>query len=203
MIGDYRPGATWLHRLPAGVKLSALLGVGVLTLFVRGPLASVVVLAVALVLLLWAGAGRGSYVATILRSLRGLLIMVAVLFAWQVWQSGWPRAVETVGDILALALLASVVTVTTRVDDLLEAITAGLRPLRRVGLDTDRVALTFALTIRAIPATLELAQETRQAAQARGLERDPRARLTPFVIRVVSRAHETGAALHARGIGDD
>lgn len=198
MIGDYRPGTTWLHRLPAGAKLLALFAIGIATLVVRGPLASVAALAVAVVLLAWAGAG----LATILRSLRGLLVMVAVLFAWQAWQSGWPRAIETVGDILALALMATVLTVTTRVDDLLEAITAGLRPLRRVGLDADRVALTFALTIRAIPATLELAQETRQAAQARGLERDPRARLTPFVIRVVARAHETGAALHARGIGD-
>jgi len=198
MIGDYRPGTTWLHRLPAGAKLLALFAIGIATLVVRGPLASVAALAVAVVLLAWAGAG----LATILRSLRGLLVMVAVLFAWQAWQSGWPRAIETVGDILALALMATVLTVTTRVDDLLEAITAGLRPLRRVGLDADRVALTFALTIRAIPATLELAQETRQAAQARGLERDPRARLTPFVIRVVARAHETGAALHSRGIGD-
>lgn len=198
MIGDYRPGDTLLHRLPAGAKLVALLAAGIATLVVRGPVASLVALALALLLLRWTGAGLRATV----RGLRGLLVMVAMLFAWQVWQSGWPRAVETVGDILALALLATVLTVTTRVDDLLEAITAGLRPLRRIGVDADRVALAFALTIRAIPATLELAEETRQAAQARGLERDPRARLTPFVIRVVARAHETGAALHARGIGD-
>jgi biotin transport system permease protein len=107
-----------------------------------------------------------------------------------------------VGDIVALVLLATVLTATTRVQDILDAITTGLRPLRRVGVDADRVALTFALTIRAIPATLELAAETRQAAQARGLERSLRARLVPFVIRVVARAHETGAALHARGVGD-
>ncbi len=201
MIGDYRPGTTWMHRLPAGTKLVALFAIGIATLVVRGPLASMAALAVAIVLLIWS-TGPTSFLGTVLRSLRGLLIMVALLFAWQAWQRGWPRAVETVGDILALALLATVLTVTTRVDDLLEAITAGLRPLRRVGLDADRVALTFALTIRAIPATLELAEETRRAAQARGLERDPRARLTPFVIRVVARAHDTGAALHARGVGD-
>ena len=42
-----------------------------------------------------------------------------------------------------------------------------------------------------------------EAARARGLGRHPRAYLTPFVIRVVARAHETGDALHARGITDD
>lgn len=202
MIGDYRPGTTWLHRLPAGAKLTGLFAIGIATLIVRGPLASIAALAVAVALLTWAGAGKASFLGTSLRSLRGLLVTASVLFAWQAWQSGWPRAIETVGDILALALLATVVTVTTRVDELLETITTGLRPLRRVGLDIDRVALTFALTIRAIPATLELAEETRRAAQARGLERDLRARLTPFVLRVVARAHDTGAALHARGVGD-
>ncbi len=44
--------------------------------------------------------------------------------------------------------------------------------------------------------------ETRDAARARGL-RSPRAYLSPFVVRVIARAHETGDALTARGIGDD
>jgi biotin transport system permease protein len=198
MIGDYRAGDTWLHRLPAGAKLIGLFAAGVATVVVRGPLASLLALAIAVVLLCWSGAGLAASV----KGLRGVLVMAAFLFAWQTWQSGWQHAVATVGDLLALAVLATVLTVTTRVEDLLDAITAGVRPLRRVGLDADRVALAFALTIRAIPATLELAEETRQAARARGLERDPRARLTPFVIRVVARAHETGAALQARGLGD-
>jgi biotin transport system permease protein len=198
MIGDYRPGTTALHRLPAGAKLLAMLVAAVATVVVRGWVASLVALAIAAALLAWSGAGLW----ITLKTLRGIAVVVVLLFAWQTWQHGWPRAVETVGDIVALVLLATVLTATTRVQDILDAITAGLRPLRRVGVDADRVALTFALTIRAIPATLELAAETRQAAQARGLERSLRARLVPFVIRVVARAHETGAALHARGVGD-
>jgi biotin transport system permease protein len=198
MIGDYRPGATLLHRLPAGVKLLGMLVAAVATVAARGWAASLVALAVAAALLAWSGAG----LRVTVKALRGIALVAVLLFAWQTWQHGWPRAVETVGDIVALVLLATVLTATTRVQDILDAITAGLRPLRRVGVDADRVALAFALTIRAIPATLELAVETRQAAQARGLERSLRARLVPFVIRVVARAHETGAALHARGVGD-
>lgn len=198
MIGDYRPGATLLHRLPAGVKLLGMLVAAVATVAAPGWAASLVALAVAAALLAWSGAG----LRVTVKALRGIALVAVLLFAWQTWQHGWPRAVETVGDIVALVLLATVLTATTRVQDILDAITAGLRPLRRVGVDADRVALAFALTIRAIPATLELAVETRQAAQARGLERSLRARLVPFVIRVVARAHETGAALHARGVGD-
>ena len=106
------------------------------------------------------------------------------------------------GDLLTLVLLATVLTVTTPVDEILDAVTRALRPLRRLGVDADQVALAFALMIRAIPTTVEIADQTRDAALARGLQRDPRARLTPLVIRVVAHARATGDALHARGIGD-
>ena len=56
--------------------------------------------------------------------------------------------------------------------------------------------------IRAVPTTLDLARQTRDAARARGLERDPRARLVPLVIRSVAHARATGEALDARGVGD-
>jgi biotin transport system permease protein len=57
--------------------------------------------------------------------------------------------------------------------------------------------------LTALPAIFEIAHETREAAKARGLERSPRASLSPMAIRVVAHAYDTGAALHARGIGDD
>ena len=44
--------------------------------------------------------------------------------------------------------------------------------------------------------------QTGDAARARGLERDPRARLVPLVVRSVAHARATGEALDARGIGD-
>ena len=86
---------------------------------------------------------------------------------------------------------------------ILDALIRWITPLRRIGVDPDRVALTIGLAIQALPGTVALALETRDAARARGLGSHPRAYLTPFVIRVVARAHETGDALHARGIGDD
>ena len=199
LLGLYRPADTWLHRLTAGAKLLALLVAGVVVVVVRGPWTGVGFLVVALGLCAWSGMGP----RVLGRTLRGLLLVGALVAAYSAWQHGWARAVETVSDLFALVLLATVLTVTTPVDQVLDAITRALRPLRRLGVDPDRVALSFALMIRAIPTTIDLADETRDAAVARGLERDPRARLVPFVIRVVAHARETGAALHARGIGDD
>ena len=95
------------------------------------------------------------------------------------------------------------VSATTPVNAMLDAFIRWITPLRRIGVDPERVALTIGLAIQALPGTVALAVETRDAARARGLGRHPRSYLTPFVIRVVARAQETGDALHARGIGED
>lgn len=199
LLGAHTPGTTWLHRLPAGAKLLGLFVAGLVTVLWRGPSASVGALAVALVVFASAGA---SWRLT-LRGLRGVLITLVLLAAWHVWQNGTARAVEVVADLVALILLATALTVTTPVDELIDTIVRALRWLRPVGVRPESVALAFSLMIRAIPSTLAVAEETRDAAIARGLQRDPRARLTPLVIRVVAHARTTGDALHARGIGDD
>jgi biotin transport system permease protein len=199
LLGLHRPGHTWLHRLPAGAKLLGLTAASLVVVVVRGPGSAVAFLALAAVLLAWSGAP----VRTTLVAMRWVLLTAAALGAWSVWQNGWPRAVEVVGDLLALLLLATTLTVTTPVDEVMDAVARGLQPLRPVGLDPEAVALAFSLMLRAIPSTMVLAEEARHAALARGLERSPRALLVPFVVRVVARARDTGDALHARGIGDD
>ncbi len=132
-----------------------------------------------------------------------ILVFAVFVAALQWWWYGRDKAIETLVDLVALALMAIVVSATTPVNAMLDALVRWLRPLRRLGVDPDRVALTFALAIQALPGTVALALETRDAARARGVERHPRALLTPFVMRVVARAHETGDALQARGIGED
>ena len=140
---------------------------------------------------------------TLGRALRTVVLFAGVFAALQWLLYGPAKAAETLVDLTALALAAVVVSATTPVNAMLDALIRWITPLRRFGVDPDRVALTIGLAIQALPGTIALAAETRDAARARGLERSPRAYLTPFVIRVVARAHETGDALHARGIGDD
>jgi biotin transport system permease protein len=198
LLGIHRPGDTFLHRRSAGTKLLALLLASIMVVVVRGPVSAVVFVGVGVGLLAWSGARLD----VTLRAMRGLLLMALVLGAWTAWQSGWPHAVEAVGDLVALILLATTLTVTTPVDEVMDAVVAGLRPFRRLGVAPESVGLAFSLMLRAIPSTLTLAEEARDAAVARGLERSPRARLVPLVVRVVARARETGDALHARGVGD-
>jgi biotin transport system permease protein len=199
LVSAYRPGSTLLHRLPAGPKLGLLALYGVVTVVAAGPWSAVGFLVFSLALVAWV---RIPW-RTALRSLRPLLLVVVLVTAFQVWQKGWPTAVQVVGDLLALFVAAMVFTATTRIDAMLDAIVRGLGPFRRIGAKPEKIALAFSLMIGAVPGVMTIARETREAAKARGLERSPRALLVPMAIRTVARAYDTGAALHARGIGDD
>ncbi|MDN4172782.1 CbiQ family ECF transporter T component [Nocardioides sp. SOB77] len=198
LVGTYQPGSTLLHRLPVGPKVLGLAVLSLAVVLVRSMPASFGYLALTLL----AAAVARVRLGAVLRALRSLAVLVVLVSAVQWWVNGLPRAVETTVDLVVLALAALVLTSTTPVNALLDAIVRWLRPLRRIGVDPERVALVFSLAIAALPATLALALETRDAARARGLGRHPRAYLTPFVVRVVARAHETGDALQARGLGD-
>lgn len=196
--GAYRPGSTFLHRLWPGAKLLGLFAFGVAVVATRGWITGLAALAVALVLALVAGL-RSRELA---RLARGFALVGILLFAFQTWQQGWQFGVAVVAGLFALILAASAVTASTAVDDMLDTVTRALRPLRPLGVAPERVALTFSLAIRALPLAFELARETRDAARARGLERNPRALLIPFVLRMVAHSRQTGAALQARGLDD-
>ncbi len=199
MAGLYQPGNTVLHRLPVGAKVLGLAVLSLAIVLVRDVRSAPVFLAVTLLLALVARVPMRS----LWRAARGVLLIAVVAGAFQWWWYGAPKAVETFLDLISLALAALALTATTTVNEMVDALARWARPLRVVGVDPERVALTVALTIGALPDTIAIARETRDAARARGVERNPRAYLSPFVIRVVARAHESGDALHARGIGDD
>lgn len=198
LVGLHRPGNSLLHRLPVGFKVLALGAFSLTIVLVRDAPASLVFLAIALLL---AAVARVP-LRLLWRAARTILLLAVFVAAFQWWWYGLAKAVETLVDLLALALSAMVITSTTSTNAMLDAVVRWLQPMRRLGVKPERVALAFSLAIGALPGTVTLALETRDAARARGLGRHPRAYLTPFVVRVVARALETGDALHARGITD-
>lgn len=199
LVALHRPGTTALHRLPVGPKLAGLAALSLAIVLVRDLRAAALLFVVALALAAAARVG----LRVLVRSTRMVLVAAVLVAALQWWVDGPAKAGESLLDLLALALAALAVSVTTPVNAILDALVRWISPLRRIGVDPERVALTIGLAVQALPGTVALALETRDAARARGLGRHPRAYLTPFVIRVVARAHETGDALHARGIGDE
>jgi biotin transport system permease protein len=194
----YQPGTSLLHRAGAGGKLLGLLVCSTVLVARRSPVT--VLVGVALVVSLYALAGFG--VRTLLSQVRPLRWVVVVLLPFQWWNAGWQMAVVVVGTLVVAVTGAALISLTTRVSDLLDVITRILQPARRVGVDPDRVALLLALTIRAVPVIAATLDEARDARRARGLERSTRALVTPVVVRTIRHADRVGDALAARGIDD-
>lgn len=197
-LGLYRPGRTIVHATPAGVKLAALLGLGVAVVVLSGPLSALVLLGVV-------GAVAALARMPLVRTLRGLLVVTVtavVLAAYQWWARGWEVGLEVAVDLVALVLAAMVVTATTAADALLDVVTRLARPLRPLGLRPEVVALTTGMVLRSVPVLVASTREARDAARARGLGRSPRAVLVPATVRMVGHGLRTGEALAARGLVD-
>jgi biotin transport system permease protein len=198
VIGLYRPGVSLVHRAPAGLKLLLLAVGAVMLVVVRS---SVAVGAGGLVVLgcyLLAGLGAREP----LRQMWPLRWVVLLLVPFQWWTGGWRAAVVVVGTLLVLVAAAGLVTLTTRTTALLDLLERLLGPLRRLGVQPERVSLLLALTIRAVRVLVATLSDVRAARRARGLERSPRALLVPVVLRTMRHADRLGEALVARGVDD-
>ena len=191
-----------LHSTPAGAKLIALVVLAGLSFLLHEPWQAGVAVVAAVALYPVAGLGP----RLVWRQVRPLLVVLVVLGAFHALVNGIEQALLVTAVILALVLVAGVVTLTTRTSDLVDTVARAAGPLRRplgrVGLDPDRVGLLVALSIRAVPVVAALAAEVRDAQRARGLESDLRAFAVPLIIRALRHADTVAEALVARGLDD-
>jgi biotin transport system permease protein len=197
VIALYRPGTGVLHRAPAGFKL-AMLAVGalVLSLYPHDPLS----IAVALVAVGGLYGVSGLPVRVLVTEtwrLRWLILVLAA--ALLIFVSPVAAWIST-GRVVAVLLLASLLTLTTRMSDLLDVLHRVIRPLRRVGVDPEAAALTISLTLTMIPVIAGFAARVREAEQARDVRLGTRT-VVPLLVLALKHADEVGDALAARGMG--
>jgi biotin transport system permease protein len=198
VLGVYHRARSPLHRLPAAIKLLALVGAAAGTHWLDRPARAGAGLL--LVVALYAVAripGR-----LLVAQARPLLWLVMVLLAAQLLLAGWRTAVVVTANLLALVLLAALVTLTTRTTALVDAVVAACRPLRFVGVDPERIGLLLALGVRSVAVVVGLGHEVREAQVARGLTASPTAFAVPLVVRSLRHADALGEALVARGVDD-
>ncbi|MGB3485192.1 MAG: energy-coupling factor transporter transmembrane protein EcfT [Mycobacterium sp.] len=197
VLGHYHAGSSPLHRLPAGFKLLALGAlIVVMTMVVNSPLR----LAVAAVGVLLVAAATRIRPGLLAAQLRPVLWVVAFIFVFQMVFTDWRRALVVCGILLLSVLLAAVVTTTTRTTDMLTAMTRAMRPLRRIGLPVEQLAMALALTIRSIPLMIETVRQVEEARRARGLRFSPRIVVAPVIVAALRTADGFAEALAARGL---
>lgn len=199
MFATYIPGDSLLHRLPAGLKI-LLVCVLVLaaTLLIREPWH--VLPALALTAVLYAiGRIRPRAAWGQVRPVLPMLLAILVL-QWIV--ADLDTALRVCGALLVAIAIAGLVALTTRISDMLDAVTRAAGPLRHVGVSPDRIALVLVLTIRAIPLIARRLGQVTEARRARGLGMSIRALVVPTVLGALTTADQLGDALAARGVDD-
>lgn len=140
----YSDQPTWLHSVPAGLKLLvlALLGIGLFAAQQwQGLLAATVVC-----VLVFASLGAATLRAKPL--VVGVLVASALVAGFHVWMAQPLLAAVTVMRLLSATLMGIALTLTTRYSDLLYVFEWLLSPLQKLGVRTDRLALQLALMLR-------------------------------------------------------
>jgi len=195
MLPLYIHRETAIHHLPAGLKI---------LLSLAGGFALVATSHIALLASLL-GAIALLYVAArlplraIFTALRPVLIICGFIFALQLALAGWPQAVAAALRIIALVLLTSLVTLTTRLSDMLDTLTSAARGLAPLGIDPPKIALAVGLTIRFIPMLLHDFQEVQNARKTRGGRGFSILAAGPLIIKILRMTDALGNAIAARG----
>lgn len=131
-----------------------------------------------------------------------VLPILIMLGAFQWWQRGFDFAATTVLTLFSAVMAAMLLTLTTRLEALMNAVERMLQPFARFGLPVETITLAISLTIRLIPLQLATVKEVLDARKARGAGFSIAAFGTPVIIRSIKRARNIGDALLARGAGD-
>ena len=196
MISLTSPVRTRAHGWPAGAKLGGLCLATTALFLVPGLAAQA--LALAAVLALYALPGR-AFLRAGLGGLRLLWPLLAMLLLWHA-VTGEPRqGVLVCLRMVTAVALANLVTMTTRLDELMDVLRRLLAPLRRIGLPTWLLETAVPLVIRFTPVLVGRAQQLALAWRARST-RPPGWRLIlPLTLQALDDADHVGEALRARG----
>ena len=198
LLGIYLPGETPWHRLAPGWKYLVFLALTLPVMLAPVPWVSLAGLTLTMALLLTTGAPPrlALGIPTV------LVVLLAILGGYHALAGYWPVGVRVVATILAALYASRLILFTTPMPALVDALVTFVSPLRRVGLDPERFGLAVALMIRSVPYLVASFGDVRDAARARGIERNPLALITPVVVAAVAYARSTGEALSARGLGE-
>jgi biotin transport system permease protein len=190
------PRETWLHGVPAGWKLLALCLATVLLFRIEAPAILAAVLAG--LALAYLGFGR-AFFRHGLGMLRPLLPFAVVVGLWHAWIGEPMAGAMIVVRLVTAVALANLVTMTTRLSDIVGVVERIAAPLARIGLKPKALALAIALAIRFVPVLGQKIGLIQLAWKARSPHRPGWRIFVPAMLAVLDDADHVADALRARG----
>ncbi|AWK43457.1 energy-coupling factor transporter transmembrane protein EcfT [Photorhabdus laumondii subsp. laumondii] len=193
-LSGYNPGSSFVHRVSPGFKIISLLILGTLLFVV--PRIDLSAAALAGIVLLYLLAKIS--LKTAWMQLRPALWIFVLIFIVQLFLHHWTAGVLVIVRLISLLLLASLVTLTTRSSDMIDALEKGLGWLYYFGINPGKVSLALSLALRFIPVLASITEEVREAQKARGLDKSVIAIAVPVIVRMLKMADDISAAIEAR-----
>ncbi len=195
MISLYLSQKSWLHDIPAGSKLLVLCVCSVLVLPVDS--LSLIFGFLIIVLLLYFSAGQEAL--SQIKLLYPLVPFLLLILILHIWTGSLTEGLVAVGRLLAMILLANLVSMTSRMTDMMAAMKPVFAPLSLVGLPAQKVSIAVALMVRFAPVLFALIEALGESWKARSRRR-PRWRLiAPFTIQALKMSDTVAEALQSRG----
>ncbi len=139
----------------------------------------------------------------VLKQLKAMGLLLVLLFVFQVIYKDWTTGFEVIVRFISLIFLALLVSLTTKVSDMVSVIETWVQPLRRFGINPSKFSMVLSLAIRFIPLVSEKFNEVHEAQRARGLDTNIAALAIPLIIRTIRMASEVAEALEARSYDGD
>jgi len=190
----YSSHPTWMHALPAWTKLAVLSVCGTLLVLVERP--AHLGIACIVVLLLFASLGRTAWLRV--RMLVGIAIACALIVGFHWFLGTTLLGVASALRLASAAVLALMLTLTTRFEDLLAVLETVMQPLQRFGVPTERIALGIGLMLRFAENFYVQWQRLDDAYRARAGHGGGLRLLAPLTIRTLQTAERVADALAAR-----
>ncbi len=195
MMTDGLAPKTWLHRVPAGFKLAGLALFSLLLLPVDDWRILAGVLAMALAI--YAGFGRAGFAR--LSLLRPLVPLLVIVGGVQALSGGWHAGAVVSLRLLAMLLLADLVSMTTTMSALMDVLAPLFNLLRPLGVNPRKMALAVALVLRFVPVLLTRWRAREEAWKARTHRRVPVRLVAVFLADILQLADRVAESLDARG----
>lgn len=195
MISLYFPGHSHLHRFPAGIKLSGLAIISIGLYPIQNPWW--LLPALLLVFVAYHSLGTGGLAR--LWIIKPLLPLFVLIFAVQWWTQNVASALVLLQRMLVLIWLANLITLTTRMDAMMDAVLPILTPLRWLGIRTERIAFAVTLLVRFVPVLMAVMLNLLEAWKARGGGRAVWQLAIPMMINAIRLSDHVAEALAARG----
>jgi len=221
-LGQYLPGETIVHHLDPRVKIVAVVLMSLLIF--TAPAAGIALISLFLASVL--ATARLSLAQTA-AAVRPVAIFMTLIFLMHLFltegqpllslaplplritREGLAQGAYVTWQFACLVIVAAILTMTTLPSDLVGGIERLLRPLQRVGIPSQDIAVMISMALRFMPMLLEEYERLRMAHMARGADfttgslalriRAVAALTIPLLLSAFRRADELALAMEARG----